>query len=171
MLPSLDHDRKKVVLSLVRVAEFCRSTLFWDITQCVVVILYRRFGTTCLSHVQESWRWDRRVVPKRRWEVPLKAAWYLIRTRTSYPAWRKPEIIHLLTVVPASSQKGAERTSLLVKTVGACSQLPAAFYCRRLTLILLTWTIWRAPTNASKWRMGFNSAFKGLNPSTSLWAW
>ena len=31
-----------------------------------------------------------------------------------------------------------------------------------LTLILLTWTIWRAPTNASKWRMGFNSAFKGL---------
>ena len=29
-------------------------------------------------------------------------------------------------------------------------------------LILLTWTIWRAPTNASKWRMGFNSAFKGL---------
>ena len=33
---------------------------------------------------------------------------------------------------------------------------------QRLTLILLTWTIWRAPTNASKWRMGFNSAFKGL---------
>ena len=32
-----------------------------------------------------------------------------------------------------------------------------------LTLILLTWTIWRAPTNASKWRMGFNPAFKGLN--------
>ena len=33
---------------------------------------------------------------------------------------------------------------------------------QRLTLILLTWTIWRAQTNASKWRMGFNSAFKGL---------
>ena len=32
----------------------------------------------------------------------------------------------------------------------------------KLTLILLTWTIWRAPTNASKWRMGFNSTFKGL---------
>jgi hypothetical protein len=31
-----------------------------------------------------------------------------------------------------------------------------------LTLFLLTWTIWRAPTNASKWRIGFNSAFKGL---------
>jgi hypothetical protein len=33
---------------------------------------------------------------------------------------------------------------------------------KSLTLILLTWTIWRAPTNASKWRMGFNSTFKGL---------
>ena len=31
-----------------------------------------------------------------------------------------------------------------------------------LILTLLTWTIWRAPTNASKWRMGFNSAFEGL---------
>jgi hypothetical protein len=31
-----------------------------------------------------------------------------------------------------------------------------------LALILLTWTIWRAPTNASKWRMGFNSALKWL---------
>ena len=36
-----------------------------------------------------------------------------------------------------------------------------------LTLVLLTWTIWRAPTNASKWRMGFNSAFKGLIAITS----
>ena len=32
---------------------------------------------------------------------------------------------------------------------------------QRLTLILLTWTKWRAPTNASKWRMGFNSTYKG----------
>ena len=37
-----------------------------------------------------------------------------------------------------------------------------------LTLILLTWTIWRAPTNASKWRMGFNSAFKGLREERRL---
>ena len=35
-------------------------------------------------------------------------------------------------------------------------------FTKCLTPILLTWTIWRAPTNASKWRMGFNSAFKGL---------
>jgi len=30
--------------------------------------------------------------------------------------------------------------------------------------ILLTWKIWWAPNNASKWQMGFNSAFKGLWP-------
>ena len=31
-----------------------------------------------------------------------------------------------------------------------------------LTLTLLTWTKWWAPASASKWQMGFNSAFKGL---------
>jgi len=31
-----------------------------------------------------------------------------------------------------------------------------------LTLIELTWRIWWAPNNASKWQMGFNSAFKEL---------
>ena len=59
-----------------------------------------------------------------------------------------------------------------------------AYYVSSLTLILLKWTIWRAPTNASKWRMGFNSAFKGLKCSrlritcragysdkTSDWTW
>jgi len=30
------------------------------------------------------------------------------------------------------------------------------------TLIPLTWKIWWAPNNASKWQMGFNWAFKGL---------
>ena len=32
-----------------------------------------------------------------------------------------------------------------------------------LTLILLTWRKWWTPNNASKWQMGLNSAFKGLN--------
>ena len=32
-----------------------------------------------------------------------------------------------------------------------------------LTLILQTWRKWWTPNNASKWQMGFNSAFKGLN--------
>jgi hypothetical protein len=32
-----------------------------------------------------------------------------------------------------------------------------------LTLNLLTTTIVALPSNASKWQVGFNSAFKGLN--------
>ena len=32
-----------------------------------------------------------------------------------------------------------------------------------LTLTLLTWRIWWAPNNASRWQVGFNWAFKGLN--------
>jgi hypothetical protein len=51
-----------------------RSALFWSITQRRMVILYRRFGTTCRSHLQRSRsarrllyprRWDRYVDPKR----------------------------------------------------------------------------------------------------------
>ena len=34
-----------------------------------------------------------------------------------------------------------------------------------LTFSLLMWRIWWAPNNASKWQMGFNSAFKVLNNS------
>jgi hypothetical protein len=37
-----------------------------------------------------------------------------------------------------------------------------------LTLIPLTWNIGRAPNNASKWQMGFNSVFKELNRKLSL---
>ena len=31
-----------------------RSVLFWDITQWIVVIPYRRFGTTYKSHLQDD---------------------------------------------------------------------------------------------------------------------
>ena len=37
-----------------------------------------------------------------------------------------------------------------------------------LTLILLTWRIWWAPNNTSRWQMGFNSAFKGLMSEKSF---
>ena len=36
-----------------------------------------------------------------------------------------------------------------------------------LTLILLTWRKWWAPNKASKYHMGFNSGFKGLNIKNS----
>jgi len=35
-----------------------------------------------------------------------------------------------------------------------------------LTPVLLTWRIWWAPNNASKWKMGFNLTFKGLSVAT-----
>jgi len=44
----------------------------------------------------------------------------------------------------------------VVQYVMSCKQSALS-----LTLILLTWRIWWS-NNASKWRMGFNSAFKGL---------
>jgi len=44
-----------------------------------------------------------------------------------------------------------------------CNRYIAVFKCCVIsTLILLTWKMWWAPNNASKWQMGFNSAFKGL---------
>ena len=38
-------------------------------------------------------------------------------------------------------------------------------YLIPLTLYPLTWKIWRARNNASRWQMGFNSAFKELDTS------
>ena len=37
-----------------------------------------------------------------------------------------------------------------------------------LTLNPLTWKIWRAPSNASRWQMRFNSEFKGLKTSLMM---
>jgi len=44
-----------------------------------------------------------------------------------------------------------------------CCQEKSSF-----TLTPLTWRIWWAPNNASRWQMGFNSAFKGLNVRDTL---
>jgi len=52
-----------------------------------------------------------------------------------------------------------------------CWEFTARVNCRIfciLTLIQLTWRIWWAPNHASKWQMGFNSAFKGLNDFTTV---
>jgi len=41
-------------------------------------------------------------------------------------------------------------------------------YEHNLTLNPLTWKIEWAPNNASRWQMGFNSAFKGLNQCSTV---
>jgi len=38
-----------------------------------------------------------------------------------------------------------------------------------LTLTLLSWRIWWAPNNASKWQIGFNLSFKWLNDLDFRW--
>jgi hypothetical protein len=69
-------------------------------------------------------------------------------------------------VLPLSSdhsQRLAEqlRTKLLHSGILSASCQTRSLTC--LTLILLTWGIWWAPNNASRWQMEFNLAFKGLN--------
>jgi hypothetical protein len=46
--------------------------------------------------------------------------------------------------------------------VSASLEIENCKYAISLTLNPLTWKIWWAPNNASKWQMGFNSTFKGL---------
>jgi hypothetical protein len=46
--------------------------------------------------------------------------------------------------------------------------LPPIYEPALLTLNLLPTTIVAPPSNVSKWQMGFNSAFKGLNKGHSL---
>ena len=55
------------------------------------------------------------------------------------------------------------------KTQHSQMTLPYLLYRKNnLTLILLMWRIWWAPINASKWQMGFNLVFKGLNLQTCI---
>jgi hypothetical protein len=51
---------------------------------------------------------------------------------------------------------------LLKKKTGILFNLTGTWISAFLTLNLLTTTIVAPPSNASKWQMGFNSAFKGL---------
>ena len=54
------------------------------------------------------------------------------------------------------------RTFVHTHTLCATGRVSSILSRWPLTRILLTWRIWWAPNNASRWQMGFNSAFKGL---------
>jgi hypothetical protein len=51
----------------------------------------------------------------------------------------------------------------LRKLKGKCETVVQSGSMWQLSLILLTQRIWQAPNNASKWQMGFHSAFKRVN--------
>jgi hypothetical protein len=55
------------------------------------------------------------------------------------------------------------------RATSACRGIPLPLLL--LTLILLTWRIWWAYNNSSKWQMGLNSEFKGLNNVTEFLFW
>ena len=59
-------------------------------------------------------------------------------------------IVHLLVIVQNNKIFTVQRIEINDRPI--------------LTLNLLTTTIVAPPSNASKWQMGFNSAFKGLIP-------
>ena len=65
------HTSLNSVWFLVSAAKWMRTVLFWVVTQRLVVISCRRFGTTYRSHLprskiqKEPWRLDRQSVPKR----------------------------------------------------------------------------------------------------------
>jgi hypothetical protein len=46
------HETQGVDVMKVIRREVMRTALFWAITQRVVVVTHRRFGTTCRSHLQ-----------------------------------------------------------------------------------------------------------------------
>ena len=76
----------------------------------------------------------------------------------SFPGVKRPErgIDH----PPPSSAEVKERVEIYLYSHSGPSWPVLGW---TLTLILLTWRIWWAPNNDSKWQMGFNSAFKELN--------
>ena len=103
-----------------------------------------------------------------------------IQSITPYPtSWRSTLILssHLCLglpcrLLPSGFLIKTPHTSLTFATRATCLAhlILLDFVTRRvlseeygsLNLILLTLRIWWAPNNASKWQMGFNSAFKGL---------
>ena len=54
-----------------------------------------------------------------------------------------------------------------LQNISCTENLFIMYSSKSLTLNLLTTTIVALPSNASKWQMGFNSAFKGLNTMSS----
>jgi len=79
----------------------------------------------------------------------------------------------LYTVCPVMcTRMQAKRGCLSHRVTVGTLRSVAVLLCKyrpALTLILLTWRKWWAPNNASKWQMGFNSAFKGLKPSRNFY--
>ena len=100
---------------------------------CRRVLYHYAFKDSCTSRLWRSWYLEVITSHDR---------------NPDYTALKPTKIAPLVTVSLHMEVTSLDITSLL-NSVG-------------LTLILLTWRIWWASNNASKWQMGFNLAFKRL---------
>ena len=124
----------------------CRS-VFRDVIPCRQGKLPTFRISVVLSSSNSTWRWSQLYLPQRT---------YSGHGLTS----KKTLIFNNTAVINSNLTRG-----MSVQIIPLTSSTKCALAMIALTLTLLTWRIWWAPNNASKWRMGFNSAFKGLNQS------
>ena len=68
----------------------------------------------------------------------------------------------LVSTYKTTGSNSPENFNLHVKAYYYSEMFKVFSYSEEFTLNLLTTTIVAPPSNASKWQMGFNSAFKGL---------
>jgi len=112
-----------------------------------VYLLYESSNTTCrtesrtsITSIRVKWMWG---LWKDRVAIPSTAD-DSRSVKKSKNLWRSPTCTPLVSL---ASEKTWEVRGLVFEY---------------LTVILLTSTKWWVSVSASKWRMGFNSAFKGL---------
>ena len=82
-----------------------RTALFWFIVQRVVVIPYRRFGTTYRSHLQESRDGTERLSRNIGKELPLPDEQQPRRAQFSSTSWRKPKIAQIAACLNSGSKR------------------------------------------------------------------
>ena len=92
-----------------KLSRLLRNSLFWFITQLIIIIIiisYRRFGTTYRSNPQgsrgplETCGWDRYVVPKRRLEITTTHC--VIKQKSAFLSYFTTEASHHLYAVSSS---------------------------------------------------------------------
>jgi hypothetical protein len=70
---------------------------------------------------------------------------------------------HAVKVISGTGGKDPRANDILLHNQSMTDKFQS--FSVRLTLILPMWKKWWAPASTIKWRMGFNSVFKGLiNP-------
>ena len=109
------------------------------------------------------------------WLTDWLTGWLTCSTQQCCPLWeankfsviQKISHIFLNPNVHYNSHKILLFVSILSQIISVTPFCPVSLRSI-LTLNPLTWKIWWAPNNASKWQIGFNSAFKGLISSSRL---